>query len=204
MRNRKWPIILALAAAWSVTVSAAPATAPATAPTTAPFERADFPALTTPLTNIDGTPFDMMKFKGRVLLLVPVAWDTNRRQLEDLQFYTQRFGDRGFTVVGIITADFAPETRSDKDLAQAIRDRYKVTFPVLATTKTTGADAHPLFKYFASKSDGHESGGEIKGPFTKFVVNRNGELAKRWEPAARINNNPAASAVNDILNTPMR
>lgn len=184
--------------------SAKPTPGPTSGPTSTPSTRPAFPALVTPLKNIDGTPMDLMKLKGRVILLVPVAWDSNRRQFEELQLYVNRVGDQGLVVIGVLTADFGAEARSDKELEQAIRDRYKITFPLAATTKTKGADAHPLFEYLTSKLAGHEFGGELKGPFTKFVINRNGELAIRWEPAERINNSESFQRVISVLHTPMR
>lgn len=189
--------------------SPAPETTPTAgddAPTTRPASQPPvaFPALQFTLPLVGGGELDLSRFRGRVLVVVPVAWDANRRQFEDLQVYATRLSDRGLAVVAVLTRDFGTEARSDAELAAAIRERYRTTFPIVASTPVTGDKAHPLFKYLTARDAGHSHGGPITAPFTKFLIDRNGELAHRWEPATRLTSPEAVERTSQVIDTPMR
>ncbi|MFN4242574.1 MAG: hypothetical protein ACK4PI_04985 [Tepidisphaerales bacterium] len=185
----------------AVTPADAPATQPASGVATAPNR---FPALQFTLPLVGGGELDLSRFRGRVLVIVPVAWDANRRQFEDLQLYANRLSDRGLAVVGVLTRDFNSDARSDADIAAAIRERYRITFPLVASTPVTGDNIHPLFKYLTATDAGHGHGGPVAAPFTKFLIDRNGELVHRWDVATRLTSDEAIRRTLQVIDTPMR
>lgn len=145
-------------------------------------------ALRFTLKDLEGKDVDLMQYKARVIVVVLVAWDDpNRRQFEDLQRLNAFVKDRGMVLLPVLTKDFTrtPETRSDKELNQLAKDRYNTYYTLLASHTVKGPDAHPFFKYLASTEAGHEHGGEIKGAFTKWVIDRNGLVATRYSPETR-------------------
>jgi glutathione peroxidase len=176
--------------------------------TTQPTSGPTFPALRHSLKDLSGKDVDLMQFKGRVVLIVPVAWDSNRRQFEDLEFCATRLAPMGFAIVPVFVSDFTPtEKRTDTELANAIRLRYSTSFPIYASVAVKGENAHPLFTYLQAEDKEHESGGEIKGAFTKFLIDRNGEVVERWPPETRLNADNAHilnNIVRDYIHGTMR
>lgn len=172
---------------------------PTSKPTSRPGE-----ALENSLTDLDGKPVKLEEYKGQVILLVPVAWDSNRRQFEDLQRINNWGKDQGMMILLVLTDDFAPETRSDKDVAAAIKDRYQTDMIVLARTHVKGEKIHPLFKFLTSPATGHAQSGDIEAPFTKFLLDRNGDICYRWGPKERLTQNKNARILYDALTTPMK
>lgn len=180
------------------TDDATPTSKPTTYPTTRPGAAIEFT-----LKDLDGKDVPLSQFKGQLLLLVPVAWDSNRRQFSELQRIHAYAKDLGCLVIAVFTDDFAPEKRTDKELLKAIEDRYNVEFMFLARTHVKGENIHPLFKYL---SDPTESswGREIKGPFTKFLISRDGDYVGRWEPKERMLDRKTTEFMTDYFTKPMR
>jgi glutathione peroxidase len=151
-----------------------------------PSSQPSVPALRYKLKTVEGKEYDLMNLHGRVIILMPVAWDSNRKMLEDFQRVNARFKELGIVVIGVLTDSFGEEKRTDAEVVAAMRDRYDVTFPIYARVSTKGEKIHPLFKYLTSKDVGHEFGGELKGTFTRFLINRDGEVIARAEPKTPI------------------
>jgi glutathione peroxidase len=135
-------------------------------------------------TGIDGTPQPLSQYAGKVLLVVNVASKCGfTPQYEGLEALWRQYRDRGLVVLGFPCDQFGHQEPGDE--AQ-IRDfcslTYAVDFPMFAKVEVNGADAHPLWRWLKSEKSGLLGTEAIKWNFTKFLVGRNGQVAKRYGP----------------------
>jgi glutathione peroxidase len=122
-------------------------------------------------------------FRGRVLLVVNVASRCGfTPQYQGLQALQGRFGPRGFDVLAFPCNQFGgQEPGSDADIAGFCETNYHVTFPLFAKIEVNGTRAHPLFVWLKSQKGGL-LGSAIKWNFTKFLIDRAGEVRARFAP----------------------
>lgn len=159
-----------------------------------------------PFETADGGTSTLADHDGKVVLVVNVASQCGLTpQYEGLEALQQRFGDRGLQVIGFPSNQFgAQEPGSNEEIQQFCSTTYGVTFPVVAKIDVNGEDAHPLFRELraADPGDFTEStpGAEmlyghvaksypewigtdaVKWNFTKFLVGRDGQVIRRYEP----------------------
>lgn len=134
-----------------------------------------------PVTTLDGRNTTLAEYRGRVLLIVNVAskcgFTGQYAGLEDLY---RRYKDRGLVVLGFPCNQFGrQEPGTEAEIGQFCTLTYGVSFPMFAKVNVNGDDAHPLFKYLKAQRGGW-FGSAIKWNFTKFLVNRAGEVVKRY------------------------
>ena len=128
------------------------------------------------------------KYKGKVLLIVNTA--TNcffTPQYGGLQSLYDAYNKQGFEILDFPSNDFrksAPGT--DDQIAQFCVDEYKTTFPRFAKTKVNGPDENLLFTLLKRNTGGFLSP-RIKWNFTKFLVNKNGKIIRRYGPNVKPN-----------------
>lgn len=143
----------------------------------------------------DGTAYSLERYKGKVMLIVNTAskcgFTPQFKELEDLY---QTYQDAGFVVLGFPSNQFKQEVATAKDAVSHCRLTYGVTFPMHEIVKVNGKEAHPLFKFLTSHSKGF-LGSSVKWNFTKFLVDRNGEICKRYGSADK-----PSSFADDIKN----
>ncbi|MFD1215195.1 glutathione peroxidase [Microbulbifer celer] len=137
-----------------------------------------------PLTAPDGTETTLDEHRGKVLLLVNTAskcgFTPQYQGLEDLY---RDYKERGFTVLGFPCNQFGQqEPGSDSDIQEFCTLNYGVSFPVYAKLDVNGEEAHPLFRHLKSEAPGILGTEAIKWNFTKFLVNREGKVEKRYAP----------------------
>jgi glutathione peroxidase len=133
--------------------------------------------------TIDGTQRSLSEYKGRALLFVNTASQCGfTPQYEGLEALQKRYAARGFAVLGFPCNQFgAQEPGAEKEIAQFCETSYGVTFPMFAKVDVNGEAAHPLFKYLKAAAPGNEA---IKWNFTKFLVDQDGRVVKRYAPNA--------------------
>ena len=136
------------------------------------------------LTTIDGTRQRMDRYRGRTLLVVNVASRCGYTpQYAGLERLYRKYRDRGFVVLAFPCDQFGhQEPGSDVDIKAFCAQQYDVTFPVFAKTFVNGARAHPLFKLLKSEKKGLLGLGTIPWNFTKFLVDREGNVVERYAP----------------------
>jgi len=140
--------------------------------------------------TIDGRQILMDQFKGRVLLIVNVASRCGfTPQYDGLEAIYRKFNDRGFSVLGFPCNQFgAQEPGTAADIQQFCTEQYHVTFPLFEKVDVNGTNAHPLFVFLKSRQRGLLGTQSIRWNFTKFLVNRDGEVIDRFgsttKPAA--------------------
>jgi glutathione peroxidase len=136
------------------------------------------------VTTIDGKKQTLAEFRGQVLLIVNVASKCGfTPQYSGLEAIYQKYKDRGFSVLGFPCDQFGHQEPGDE---AAIRDfcstKYQVTFPMFAKIDVNGPAAHPLYQFLKGEKPGIAGTEGIKWNFTKFLVDRAGNVVKRYAP----------------------
>ena len=134
--------------------------------------------------TLDGQVQTLGPFRNRVLLIVNVASKCGfTPQYQGLEALQRRYHARGFEVLGFPCNQFGAQEPGD---AAEIRDfcttRYDVSFPLFAKLDVNGANAHPLYRLLKAARPGILGTEAVKWNFTKFLVNRAGEVVGRFAP----------------------
>ena len=116
-------------------------------------------------------------FSGRVLLIVNTASECGfTGQLADLERLHRRYAARGLRVLGFPSDDFHQELEDEKEIAEFCLVNYGVSFPMFQKVAVSGADAHPLFRELAARTDGYP-----RWNFNKYLVDRSGRTLGRYD-----------------------
>lgn len=136
--------------------------------------------------SIDGTDASLADFDGKVLLIVNTATQCGfTPQLAGLEQLYQSHADRGLVVLGFPCDQFGNQNPGDDDsTADFCQRNYGVTFPMFSKVDVNGPQAHELFSWLRSQKRG-VGPDSIKWNFTKFLVNRNGSVVKRYGPTTK-------------------
>jgi glutathione peroxidase len=134
------------------------------------------------VTRIDGTADVMGAYRGKTLLVVNVASECGYTpQYAGLEALFREFKDRGFVVLGFPCDDFGGQEPGDNTQIQDFcTATFDVSFPLFAKIRIKGANGHPLFKWLATEQPGILGTAAIKWNFTKFLVNDQGQVVKRY------------------------
>ena len=132
-----------------------------------------------------GEEIDFGSYHGKVLLIVNTATGCGfTPQYDALQKLYDDYHDSGFEILDFPCNSFfhqAPGT--DEEINQFCSLRFNTSFTRFPKSKVNGKDANPVFKYLTSKESGF--GGRIKWNFTKFLVDRVGNVVARYEPTVK-------------------
>lgn len=134
--------------------------------------------------TIDGQTVAMETYRGKVLLIVNVASKCGfTSQYAGLEALYRRYQYKGFAILGFPCDQFAhQEPGSEAEIQSFCSLTYEVTFPLFAKIEVNGSGAHPLYKYLKEAQPGLFGSEAIKWNFTKFLVNREGQVLKRYAP----------------------
>lgn len=137
------------------------------------------------VTTIAGERQTLEDYRGKVLLIVNTATKCGfAPQFNGLESLYQRYREQGFVVLGFPSGQFMnQELAENADIAEACRINHGVTFPLYAKIDVNGSTAHPLFQYLANEARGALGSRHIKWNFTKFLVDRDGKVIRRFAPA---------------------
>lgn len=138
----------------------------------------------------NGESISMEQFRGKVLLIVNVASRCGfTPQYQGLQALYAKYKDRGFEVLGFPCNQFGfQEPGSDAEIGQFCTLNYGVTFPVFSKIQVNGSEAIPLYQRLKKEAPGLLGTEAIKWNFTKFLVDRDGKVVRRFAP----NDSPAS------------
>ena len=152
------------------------------------------------LNSIEGKPAPLADYKGKVALLVNVASQCGYTpQYAPLESVYEKYKDQGFVILGFPANNFgAQEPGSNEEIKTFCNRKYNVTFPMYAKISVKGADQAPLYSYLTTQTPPGISG-EIKWNFTKFLVDKNGNVVKRFEPAVTPDSKEVVSAIEAEL-----
>jgi glutathione peroxidase-family protein/pyrimidine deaminase RibD-like protein len=134
--------------------------------------------------DIEGNERPLADFKGKALLVVNVASRCGMTpHYEGLEAMYQELRDRGFEVLGFPCNQFgAQEPGSEADIKEFCSTRYNIDFPMFAKVDVNGEARHPLFAWLTEQGTQPDTPGDIRWNFTKFVIDRNGEVVARFSP----------------------
>ena len=135
----------------------------------------------------DGQPVSLDRWKGQVLLIVNTASKCGfTPQYEGLEALHRKYADRGFEVLGFPCNQFGAQEPGDAaEIASFCSLTYDVTFPVFAKIDVNGAGADPLFERLKADAPGVLGSKAIKWNFTKFLVDRSGQVVRRYAPTTK-------------------
>jgi glutathione peroxidase len=135
--------------------------------------------------SIDGSPVPLSSFKGKVVLVVNVASKCGfTPQYTGLEALYEKYKDKGLVIVGFPANNFmAQEPGTDAEIKTFCSTKYNVSFPMFSKISVLGADKADLYKFLTDTAANPTTGGEIKWNFTKFMVDRDGKVIQRFEPA---------------------
>ena len=152
------------------------------------------------LPSIDGKPMPLAGFKGKVVLVVNVASRCGYTpQYSALESLYEKYKDRGFVIVGFPANNFgAQEPGTNAEIKTFCSRKYNVTFPLYSKVSVKGDDQTPLYRYL-TKQTGPSIAGDIKWNFTKFLVDRKGNVVERFESAVTPDSKEVVSAVEKQL-----
>jgi glutathione peroxidase len=152
------------------------------------------------LNSIDGKPAPLANYKGKVVLVVNVASQCGYTpQYSALEATYEKYKDQGFVILGFPANNFgAQEPGTNEEIKTFCTRKYSVTFPMYAKISVKGADKSPLYAYL-TKDTGAGIKGEIKWNFTKFLVDRNGNVVQRFEPEVTPDSKEVIAAIEKQL-----
>jgi len=148
------------------------------------------------LSSIDGKPAPLADYKGKVVLLVNVASQCGYTpQYSALEAIYEKYKDQGFVILGFPANNFgAQEPGTNEEIKTFCTRKYSVTFPMYSKISVKGADQAPLYGYL-TKETGAGIAGDIKWNFTKFLVDRDGKVVQRFEPAVTPDSKEVTAAI---------
>ncbi len=140
--------------------------------------------------DIDGNEVVMSEFKGKVLMIVNVASKCGfTPQYEGLQKLYDAYKDQGLVVLGFPCNQFgAQEQGGEAEIKDFCETNFSISFPMFAKIDVNGDNAEPLFLFLQNAKKGFMDTGPIKWNFSKFVVDKEGNVVGRYgsldDPAA--------------------
>ena len=137
--------------------------------------------------DIKGQSRKLEEFRGQVLLIVNTASKCGfTPQFEGLQTLHSELKDRQFEVLGFPCNQFMNQDPADNDaISEFCSLNYGVDFPMFAKIEVNGPNTHPLYKLLKSEAKGLLGSEKIKWNFTKFLVNREGQVVRRYPPTTK-------------------
>lgn len=137
-------------------------------------------------TSLQGKSINFSDLKGKVVLIVNTASKCGfTYQYEGLQKLHEEYADKGLVIIGFPCNQFGNQEPGDAStIQQGCLINYGVDFLISEKVDVNGKDAHPVYQYLKSKKTGF-FGKNIKWNFTKFLINRHGEVENRFAPVTK-------------------
>ena len=134
--------------------------------------------------DISGNDIALSAFKGKVMLVVNTASKCGfTPQFGGLEALHSAYAAKGLVVLGFPCNQFgSQDPGSDSEIVGFCQMNYGVSFPMMSKIDVNGPTAHPLYKWLAAEAPGLLGSKAIKWNFTKFLVDKNGQVIKRYAP----------------------
>lgn len=134
--------------------------------------------------DIDMNSVDLRTYEGKTLLIVNVASKCGfTPQYKDLQNLYEKYQEQGLEVLGFPCNQFGAQEPGTNEEVKSFCDlKYNVSFRMFDKIDVNGSNASPLFKYLKHESPGIMGTEAVKWNFTKFLVNSDGKVVKRFAP----------------------
>ena len=150
--------------------------------------------------NIDGEEVDLASYRGKALMIVNTAsYCGYTKQYADLKKLQDQYAKQGFTVLAFPCNDFGgQEPGSPKEIKTFCEGRFEVNFPLFDKVHAKGPNKSPLYKTLTEETpEGIK--GEIRWNFTKFLVNKAGQVVKRFESGVNPNDPTVHKAIKGLI-----
>lgn len=136
-----------------------------------------------PVVKMSGQEITLNEYAGQVIVIVNTASKCGLTpQFKELETLYEQYKEQGLVILGFPCDQFMHQEFDDnEEIHSFCQLNYGVTFPMFQKIKVNGKDAHPLYQYLKSVQKGIFSS-EIKWNFTKFLVDREGNVVKRYSP----------------------
>ncbi|RAP31759.1 glutathione peroxidase [Candidatus Marinamargulisbacteria bacterium SCGC AG-343-D04] len=133
------------------------------------------------INSIDNKTLNLSQFKNKVMIIVNVASKCGfTNQYEELQTLHETYKDKGLVILGIPSNDFGnQEPGTLKEIQSFCSLNYGITFQMTEKVHTKGPNQHPIYT-FLTKKESSPYPGNIKWNFTKFIVNKKGNISHRF------------------------
>lgn len=137
--------------------------------------------------TINGKKVKLDSYKDKPILIVNTASKCGLTpQYEGLEALHEQYQDQGLVVLGFPCNQFGrQEPGSESDIEEFCQLNYGVSFPMFAKIDVNGSNTAPIYKYLKKSSKGILGSEKIKWNFTKFLVNRDGEVVERFAPTVK-------------------
>ena len=154
------------------------------------------------MTALEGGEVDLSSFQDKVVLIVNTASKCGfTGQYSELQELYETYSDQGFIILGFPSADFGgQEFDSDEDIAAFCERNYGVSFPMFSRISVKGADQHPLFEILTT-AENADFTGDINWNFEKFLVDKNGNLIRRFRSRTTPMSTEVTSSIEALLSS---
>ena len=139
------------------------------------------------VTDIHGRHISLSKYRDKVLLIVNVASKCGfTPQYEGLEKLYRTYKDQGFMILGFPCNQFSEqEPGSNKEIFAYCTSTYDVSFEMFSKIDVNGENAAPLYKYLKKEQSGFLGTESIKWNFTKFLIDRKGNVIDRYSPSTK-------------------
>jgi glutathione peroxidase len=134
--------------------------------------------------DIAGKDVDLSQYQGKVLLIVNTASKCGfTPQYKGLQALFEKYRERGLEVLGFPCNQFGHQEPGDEAaISEFCELNFGVDFPLFGKIDVNGDEAHPLYRHLKEEAPGLLGSKAVKWNFTKFLVNRDGQVVKRYAP----------------------
>lgn len=152
-----------------------------------------------PFKTITGEDTSLADFKGKVVLVVNTASKCGlTKQYEALEALQDKYGEKGFTVIGFPCNDFGKqEPGTPEEIQTFCKTKFDVSFPLMAKISVKGPEQHPLYTALTGK-DGLFPG-DVKWNFGKFLIGKDGKAIARFEPRTKPDSEDVVSAIEKAI-----
>jgi glutathione peroxidase len=137
--------------------------------------------------NIDGKETPLSQYKGKAILVVNVASQCGfTPQYTGLEALYNKYHEKGLEILAFPCNQFgSQEPGNEEEIKNFCELNYHVTFPLFAKIDVNGSDTHPLYQFLKSEEKGIFGTEAIKWNFTKFLIDREGKVLKRFAPQTK-------------------
>ena len=151
---------------------------------------------------LDGRRVSLEEFRGQVLLIVNTASKCGfTPQYAGLEELFRLYKERGLRILGFPCNQFgAQEPGTAEEIGEFCEKSYGVSFPIFAKIDVNGPDTHPLYAFLKGEKSGIFGTEAIKWNFTKFLVDRHGQVVERFGPGTEPR--ALAAEIESLINTP--
>lgn len=137
--------------------------------------------------DLKDNDFDLNQYKGKVILIVNTATACGfTKQYEDLERIYKKYKEEGFEILDFPCNQFGNQAKgTNEEINSFCKGRFGITFKQFGKVEVNGENAEPLFKYLKEQTK-DQNKKDIGWNFTKFLVDKNGNVVKRFAPTVSL------------------